>query len=50
VDGAYAQFTEARQLHEANDMIDEYEIIDINEFEEARKMVRVLMKYVTLPL
>ncbi|KAF2662437.1 CRAL/TRIO domain-containing protein [Lophiostoma macrostomum CBS 122681] len=38
VEGAYAQFTEARQLHQANDIVNEYDNIDIAEFEEARNM------------
>lgn len=40
VEGAYAQFREASELRRANDVVSAYDGIEVEEFEEARKLVR----------
>ena len=39
VDGAYAQFTQARELHQLNKIVEVYDHVDILEYEEAKTLV-----------
>ncbi|USP73612.1 CRAL TRIO domain [Curvularia clavata] len=38
VDGAYAQFAQARELHKSHNIIQGYDTIDIQDYEEAKKL------------
>jgi hypothetical protein len=42
IDGAYAQFQQARELHQAKRILEEYDSMDVQEYDDARKLVSTL--------